>query len=392
MNRHEQNRPPRDRRGFALAVALMAIALIGAMVVGGYIASVQDFRMGRNALVEQRALATVELGLDTVYATWKKTWNSAATGTTRVLAYTTSDGGVDTVRITKLNQLSFLIVSEGRAGGMGGQLGSRRRAGMIVRLDMPRYNQPGALVSRGTISISGNTGIHGTDTTFAGWDCPPAGAGVTGALAPSWSQFTFQGKNCKGPDYACITGNPRVDTSKVAADTSTYFNLGTLTWATMIGRADISVSGTLTNVQPSVNPDGTCNTADVKNWGDPTRGIVNGLATGACESYFPIIYAPGNLAVNGNMGQGVLLVGGSLAIQGNFTFYGQIITRGTVKITGTGNHVNGGVLAAAVVDSSSGSVTSGNSTIQYSKCALNSVYSATSDPARSAQRSWMELF
>ena len=60
------------------------------------------------------------------------------------------NGGVDTVRITKLNQLSFLVVSEGRAGGQGGQLGSRRRAGMIVRLNLPRYNQPGALVSRGT--------------------------------------------------------------------------------------------------------------------------------------------------------------------------------------------------------------------------------------------------
>jgi hypothetical protein len=337
-------------------------------------------------------MATVELGLDTVYATWSKTWNSAPTGFTRVLAYSTSDGGVDTVRITKLNMLSFLIVSEGRAGAQNGQLGSRRRAGMIVRLDMPKYNQPGALVSRGTIAISGNTAIHGTDTTFAGWDCPPAGAGVTGALAPSWSQFTFQGKNCKGPDYLCITGNPRVDTSAVAADTNTYFKLGSITWTALVGRADKQVSGTLTNVQPSTNPDGSCNTADLKNWGDPGRGAVNGLAQGACESYFPIVYAPGNLSVNGNTGQGVLLVGGSLSIQGNFTFYGQIITRGTVKITGTGNHVNGGIMAASVVDSASGSVTSGNSSVQYSACALNSVYAATSDPARSTQRSWMELF
>ena len=392
MNRHVYIRPPRDRRGFALAVALMAVALVGAMVVGGYVASMQDFRTGRNALMEQRALSTVELGLDTVYATWSKSWNSALTGTTRVLAYTTSDGGVDTVRITKLNQLSFLVVSEGRAGGQGGQLGSRRRAGMIVRLNMPRYNQPGALVSRGTISISGNTAIHGTDTTYAGWDCPPAGAGVAGALAPAWTNYTFQGKNCKGPDYLCITGNPRVDTSKVAADTNTYFNLGTMTWADQIARADKNATGTMSQLQPSLSPDGSCNTNDPKNWGDPNRAAVNGFATGACESYFPIIYAPGNLSITGNMGQGVLLVGGSLSIQGGFTFFGQIITRGTVKITGTGNHVNGGVMAASVIDSSSGSVTSGNSTIQYSKCALNSVYTATSDPARATQRNWMELF
>ena len=50
----------RPRRGFALALALMATALIGALVAGGYLASVQDFRMGRNALIQQRAMAAAK--------------------------------------------------------------------------------------------------------------------------------------------------------------------------------------------------------------------------------------------------------------------------------------------------------------------------------------------
>src|SRR5439155_2052189 len=165
---HSQN-----RRGFALALALVAVVVIGAMVAGGYMAGVQEFRMGRNSLVQQRALSAAELGLDSVYATWSKSWNSAKTGTTVVLSYSASDGSwVDTVRITKLNSLSFLVVSEGRAGGNQLQIGARRRAGMLIRLNIPRVNQIGALTTKGKITIGGSTAINGTDTTFAALDCP----------------------------------------------------------------------------------------------------------------------------------------------------------------------------------------------------------------------------
>src|SRR5439155_17616140 len=156
--------PSRARRGFALPVSILAIVLVSAMVAGGYMSGIQDYRMGRNSLVQQRALAAAEFGLDSAYAAWSKTWNSVATGNTRVLVYSASDGSwIDTVRVTKLNRLSFLVVSEGRAGGQGGQLSARRRAAMLVRLNMAAYNQPGAIVSRGTSSIGGNTNLYATD-------------------------------------------------------------------------------------------------------------------------------------------------------------------------------------------------------------------------------------
>ena len=385
----------RNRPGFALALALVAIVVISALVTGGYMAGVQEFRTGRNTIVQQRALAAAELGLDSAYAAWSKAWNMQRNGTMTTLTYRAADNSwVDTVRITKLNALSFLMVSEGRAGLQQAQYGARRRVSMIVRLNVPRYNQPGAMVSRGTISIGGNTNIFGTDSVFAGWDCPPAGPAVTGALAPSWSNYTFRGAKCKGPTYDCITGNPKADTSALAADTNTYFKFGDQTWAQMVAQADKSLNGTYTNVQPSLRADGTCNTADNNNWGDPRRNVLAGLAEGACERYFPVIYAPGDLTVNGQMGQGLILVGGNLSIQGNFTFYGQIVTRGSVKLTGTGNHINGGVMAAVLYDSSSsgGSNLAGTSTIQYSRCTLNSAFAATSLAARAPQRSWIELF
>jgi Tfp pilus assembly protein PilV len=378
----------RPRRGFALALALIAIVVIGAMVAGGFMAGVQYYRIGRNSLVEQRALTATELGLDSAYAMWSKTWNTQTAGTMTTLAYSATDGSwVDTVRITKLNQLSSLIVSEGRAGGQGTQLSARRRAAMIVRLNIPKINQVGALTTRGNVVIGGGSNIYGTDTSLAGWNCPPAGASVAGVAVPSFSNLTFGGK-C--PGGSCISGNPIVSVTPTASDTNTYFNYGSLKWSDLVAMADKTVSGTLTHVDPTTNSAGgspQCATSDLTNWGDPNRAS----PAGVCETYFPVVYAPGDLGINGDVGQGVLIVNGNLSIQGTFTFYGQIIVRGTVKLTGTGNHIYGGLMAAAVLDSTSTKI-AGNTSIHYSRCAITSVFTSSAMGIRAPQRSWIELF
>jgi hypothetical protein len=366
----------------------MAIVVIGAMVAGGYLAGLQYYRIGRNSLVEQRAMAATELGLDSAYAMWTKSWNTLAVGTVTTLAYSASDGSwTDTVRITKLNQLSSLIVSEGRAGGYGTQLSSRRRAGMIVRLNIPKINQIGALTTRGSVVIGGGSNIYGTDTAMTGWNCPPAGAAIAGVAVPSFSNLSFGGK-C--PGGSCISGNPVVSVTPTAADTNTYFSYGNLKWAQLVAMADKSVSGTLTHVSPSTNSAGgspQCATSDNTNWGDPNRAS----PAGVCESYFPVVYAPGDISINGDVGQGVLIVNGNLNIQGSFTYYGQIIVRGTVKLTGTGNHLYGGLMAAAVLDSTSSKL-SGNSSIHYSSCAITASFASSATGIRAPQRSWVELF
>jgi hypothetical protein len=49
-------------------------------------------------------------------------------------------------------------------------------------------------------------------------------------------------------------------------------------------------------------------------------------------------------------------------------------------------------MAAAVLDSTSTSKLSGNSSIHYSRCALTQVFVTTSLGIRAPQRSWIELF
>jgi len=374
----------RNRKGMALGIVLIAIAVISVMIVGAYFANIQEYRLGTNSLTQARAMSAAEYGHGAIYQSWNRAWNAYKAGTTFVRPFAPGDGSIDTVRITKLNSLTFLVNSEGRAG-MGARGGARRRAGMIVRLEVPQVKILGAITTRGTVKIGGSTSISGQDTSFAGWNCPPAGASVAGAVVPSFSNLA-SGGSC-GASFSCIKGSPLVSITSAAMDTNTYFYYGGLTWNDLVAMADKPASGTLTHIGPSV-AGGDCRTSDNKNWGDPNRAAT----PGACEGYFPIIYAPGDVSINGDVGQGVLLVGGNLSIQGGFTFYGPVISRGTVKLTGTGNHINGSVLAANVVDSTTSSMLSGNSAIQYSRCANNTALQRTAMPVRAPQRSWAELF
>ena len=374
----------RNRKGIALGVVLMAIFVITLLILGAYFANIQEYRLGSNSLLQTRAMSAADYGHGVVYQTWDKSWNVWKPGTTFVRTYTPGDGAIDTVRITKLNALSYLVVSEGRAGG-GVRSSARRRAGMLLRLNMPTIQIRAAIMSSGTLAIGGSTTISGKDTVPPGWtNCPPAGAAVAGAIVPTAAQFT-SGGSCK--QMSCIAGSPLLDTTRVAADTNSYFNYGSLHWSDMVAMADKQVNGTMTGVGPSTAA-GACRTSDNKNWGDPNRAVPAGL----CESYFPIVYAPGDLSINGNVGQGILLVNGNLSIQGGFSFYGPVIVRGTVKLTGTGNHINGAVLAANVIDSTGTSNLTGNSNIHYSACANAQALQRTALPAPAPQRSWAELF
>lgn len=373
-----------DRKGMALGLVLMALFVITILILGAHWTSTQEFRLGSNQLVQNRAMSAAEYGHGMVYKDWDRSWNSFRAGTTFVRAYAPGDGSVDSVRVTKLNNLTFLAVSEGRAG-TGVRFGARRRAGLLLRLNVPQVSVLGAITTRGTVKIGGSTAINGRDTSFAGWNCPPAGTPTAGVAVPSFSNITFGG-GC--PGGTCIQGTPLWTTPAAAADTNTYFNYGGMTWSELVAMADKTISGTVTGANPSYNGDGSCRTSDNKNFGDPNRAAT----PGKCESYFPIIYSPGDVTINGNVGQGVLLVGGSLNIQGGFTFYGPVIARGTVKLTGTGNHINGGVLAASVVDSTSGSTLLGNSSIQFSRCAMTTALQRTALPVKAPQRSWTELY
>jgi hypothetical protein len=362
------------RSGFALPVAVFAIVIIGALVAGAFFASTQEFRIGSNTIQQTRALGAAEFGLNQTQANWNGSWNTTMQrGEVRTVTPTTSDGSVATVRVTRLNDQAFLVASEGVSGQ------SRRRTAKLLVLNVPQLNILAALTARGATKIGGSSFIDGNDHAYPGWDCPAPGAALPGIAASDTTDITRAG--CL--NYSCVAGNPKVVETPAAADTSTYFNFGSLDWRQLTAMASKIAGGTKTVIPSEVN--GVCDINDSNNWGEPFKA--NG---GACLDYYPIIYAPGDATLNGGRGQGILLVEGDLQVQGGFEFFGPVIVRGTLKTAGTGGHFNGGVMAANVdLDQN---VVIGNAVISFSRCAILKALNSSAQLATAVERAWYEVY
>lgn len=376
------------REGFALAVAILAIVVIGGLIAGVFFATTQQFRIGRNQQLQSRAMAAAEYGQNRAVVSGPigQGWNAAITNLAmgRVdssMSFTTADGGRADVRVTRMGNSTYLISSQGSAGPSL-LARARRRTSLLVTAVSPQLNMLGALTTRGATKIGGSSFINGNDTTqYPGWNCPPPGTNPPKPALVTSDTSQIQTSGCGG--YTCLSGSPKYTQDPAAADTNTYFNYGSSAWNDLVATARTTTGNP---GGPSYNPDGSCNTSDVNNWGDPTRST----PARACESFFPVLYAPGDLHVTGGAGQGILLVNGNLKVTGGFKFFGPVIVRQDIDTQGTGGHFNGGVMAANV--SLQQNTVLGNAVITYSSCVVQQVMAGIAIPRPLAERPWAELF
>jgi hypothetical protein len=377
-----------ERRGFALALAIAAMVVMGTLIAGIFFASTQEYRLGRNALLQARALTAAEHGLLAV-ATPPPTgrWEplqfaSLAPGATAPpLEVVPGDGSIDTVRVTRLDVASYLLVSEARAGAQQGAR-ARRRIAALVRLRVPNVRPGGALTLRGRIALVDSSLIDGADSVPAGWSCPASNPPGSALIAGDSS--AIDSSACRNP--TCLLGSPPIAFTPSAADTSTYARFGDLDWHQLTTGATVLGSTPLAGIAPSFNGDGSCNVGDSRNWGDPTRGAGNA----ACQAYFPVLYAPGDLHFAGGVGQGLLLVHGNLELSGGAEFVGLVVVRGRLTTSGVGGKVTGGILVADT--GSLHSALGGSSRVRFSTCAVGRALTGSARPARPAPGSWNELF
>jgi hypothetical protein len=365
----------------ALPMVLGAITLIGTLIAGVMYLATQDYRVGANTLNEARAEAAAEMGLNRVLTDWDLSKNtSMVTGDTVTKSYTDPNGATVNALITRLNGPFFWVVSEAQTRGNSLQYGSRRRYGGLLRLNLPTVNMLGAVTAAGNIRVSGNVNVNGNDSTPAGWTGCGALSNMPGSVTTPTATSTVNGS-------VVINGNPPFTTSAAAGDTNTYFNYGSSTYTALAAAADITLpAGTYTGMAPVVTA-GVCQKGNTMNWGDPVRHA----PAAACETYFPIIHFTGNVKVTGGTGQGIMLVDGDLTKAGNFSFYGIVITRGTIRSSGSNNGVVGTEMAAAIDEGDAVTLT-GNTSIQYSSCAVMKALSGTSYPVVAKGRAWVNLY
>ena len=377
------------REGFALAVAMVAIVVIGALIAGAFFTSTQEYRIGRNSLMDQRAFAAAEAGVTQPIQSWIKQLNlSVLPGKTLDPDTLKIPGGSYAVRrVTRLDDYTFWVVSDGYAGPAG-SLASHHKVNAVYRLAYPKFNILGALTVRGQVQVQGSSRVDGKDEIPAAWSaagiCPAASGGVAGVAAPDTtivcSGTCPEGKN---PGNR-IDGIPAPKSQNpVAGDPNTYLKFGDQTWDMLTANADITLPGGNYTTAPVVSG-GRCDYSNTSNWGDPVRTTV-------CADYFPIIYVKGDLKLAANsIAQGVLLVDGNVEMAGGFQFNGIMVVKNDIKSTGNGNKITGSAFAGNTYTADNTSV-NGNSEIQYSSCAVERAAKASATVVRSKERGFAEI-
>jgi len=374
-----------DRRGIALITALFGVVVLGVMMSGMYFTSNQEFRGTRNALVEQRGFAIAEFGLNSEVSNWDRSRNlpiNFPVGTIDSNQVYIASGDTAWVKVSRLTDNTFWVVSEGRANIGNVNLEARRQTSAYVRIAYPSITPKGAITAAGNVRLGGSSFVDGDDTHPGGWtNCGASSATVPAVVVPPTQTVQYNGGN--------IGSTPAVAYDASAADSNTYVRYGSESWNSLTANADIKLPGGVYG--SDIEPVGTATTCDKStnfNWGEPLRPGIAG-----CYGYWPIVYVNGSLHINGNgYGQGILLVNGDLKINGKFEYYGLVVVRDDVDKGNGTSKIHGALYAANATLDDPLSWINGNQDVMYSKCAVESALAGSAILVRVKERHWAQVF
>jgi len=393
----------KNERGMALAIAIVALVVVGALIAGALFSGTQEQRVAENVRRSQASFGVAEEGIYDIIRNWsdpttkatyaglypypavapsKSTWTiQQKTAASRTGSYNGT--------IMKLNDELYLIDMTGQdtmslAGRIRGG-GASQRMGLIARIRPLAVNIQAAVTSGGTNLVAGNVNINGTDSVPTGWaGCPPKDSTKAGIRMQVGDSISKTGN-------ARITGQPPVIHDPTLKD-SNFSVYGDVTYDQLAAMATITLPGQnfANSIAPAVT-NGACDYTVLTNWGSPTTPAA------PCGNYFPIIHLTGPVStINGQEGQGMLLVDGSLDIQGGFQFYGITIVRGSVKTAGGGGspaHFWGAIMVQDTVQfADTVNNFSGGATMLYSKCAIIKALDKTGTGSMMRSRGWVQLF
>jgi hypothetical protein len=128
---------PEDRRGFALAVALFGLVIIGAVVSGSFFAGRLEQHSGQNTMFAAQALDAAEAGLSDVLANADVMALEAlsAGGVPLELPPLTVTAGVTSSRkVVRLTSTLFLVRATAATRNADGTPLATRALGLLVRI------------------------------------------------------------------------------------------------------------------------------------------------------------------------------------------------------------------------------------------------------------------
>lgn len=372
-------RATRPRRGSALLLVLVAMVVLAVLSSASMMSAFQEARSSRAAQIQQRAQAVAEYGLNQQLRDWPAARSAMATGAIDTTIVGVALGDTATIRVQRLDGVTFNVVSVGRAGIGNGLLEAQRHVSLLVHMQRGAAKPLGLLTMNDELEVQGSALLDGRNTAPAGWSgCESFPTSDTVAISyDPTAQIQIQKQN------QTIGG---VRPNGLAGDMKTYDDFGGETWASLAARAGVRVSG---NVNPAPVGSAISCTTSSSNWGEPYRDL---SAVIGCQDYFPVIYSSGDLSIAGNgRGQGILIVDGTLRIRGSFEFYGLVLVGERLEMEGTAE-IYGAVMVKSPTREDS--KISGNATLRFSHCAIGKAMSAlgAGTVSRTKTRGWAQLY
>lgn len=386
----------RRAAGFALPAAIFAMVVVGLLVTAGIHLGTQETRISLGGERATQAFYVAESGMNTVLGTFSPgAANLTVWGDPTLLSGTTPQGGWE-AEVRRVDDRMFLIVSTGSVAAGGGADASRT-LGAMARVLTAEIAPQAALVTRGNVSVRGSAQIRGEDQNPAGWGpdiCPGPLQDLPGVV----TDLTSPPRTVTTTGNAEVSGSPAAHVQDPTLNAASFQQFGDLSWADLTAMATIKLPpGNHNGMAPSLTGTGTCNFANLLNWGEPNDPDT------PCGRYFPIVHISGNANLQSDArGQGILLVDGDLEMRGSFHFYGIIIAQGSVGVQGGGANaprVTGGVMSANIAvigDTLSGGAQAfvGSSIVRNSRCAVQQAVlnnAALNRLAPLAERGWVDV-
>jgi len=278
------------------------------------------------------------------------------------------------VHVTRLSARMYSLVAHARAAS-----GIVRRVNLLVRVPLPGSSPAAALISAGSVLLGQNVRVFADSS-----DC---GVGQQASL------MVAPGARVLSADGQPFLVAPPVAETSLASDSATYLRIGGAWWDDLVARADVVLAPDAHVTPAALIAGDRCIESDT-NWGEPIRA----QPASPCERNVPLVYAQGDLRIDGGRGQGTLLVNGRLRVAGPFVYSGQIVARGGIESLSDGVELTGIVMSAARDASDSTHGVSASVALRYattlraSGCDAQHGIASWLEPRVVRDRAWSELF
>jgi len=377
---------PLGEQGLALPLALLGLVAVTLLVTTVLLTSGTEFAVSSAQRDASKSLYDANAALEQYVATQAQ----AAASSTRFVEGNTTTTFNDSTYNLSLAQLSrvksnetathveatdtwSIIAAPGRGRGVGALVQVTRT------LDKLTLNVSAGATSGGNFSVGGNSTVSNGRSGQV--NCASGDTVDASVMVTAGSKITQQGSSV-------LEG--QADTSTVVKDSlmntvlgrgvtlDTLAKYATIKFGARFGRPEF---GSTRMNQGNTGAD------SVYNWGCPQADLGNVTCTTAAASRFVVVAIDATelnnqgglnnaVTINGDYGQGILIVlNGSLNIQGNFIFRGIILVDQDLSIGGGsgGNKFSGKIEGTVVAFGTQSTVednVNGTATIRYNKCSV----------------------